>query len=281
MMRRIDARWSTVASVVVAAVVTIPGCSQGLPADSASPSLRPSGQARDTAADTTPRVLLRTIEGAEITNGGVMHSGDLFEMLVRLERPAYVYLVQFYDESSAVLYPPSGQHLVHDAGQVRIPEGSGAWARVDGNPGVETLYVVLSKAPLSDAGEAVAATLDSVHRSPLPRVTGPDDGDSDSDDDTATLAVPDRAVQAVTPDTAEGRKTDEEKAEGARESTRHRDGDRSGAGTQRDDYPGETAVLTRAVEIVTLHDGDTQAHSGLVSILHVRFHHVARDSAKP
>lgn len=91
--------------------------------------------------------------------GDTLHSGDLVELVVSVDRPAFVYIVQrFPDGSAAVLHPESGDLQLPAALETRLPE-PGAWYQLDQTVGEEHLYVVASERPLSDADREVAEAL--------------------------------------------------------------------------------------------------------------------------
>lgn len=101
--------------------------------------------------------LLQTLEA-----GASLASGDLVEVIVGVDRPAYVYLVQrFPDGTAAVLHPESGDLQLPGGLETRFPE-PGAWYQLDDVTGEEHLYVVASERPLADADQAVAAAIATV-----------------------------------------------------------------------------------------------------------------------
>ncbi len=101
--------------------------------------------------------LLQTLEA-----GASLASGDLVEVVVGVDRPAYVYLVQrFADGTAAVLHPESGDLQLPGGLETRLPE-PGAWYQLDEVTGEEHLYVVASERPLADADQAVADAIATV-----------------------------------------------------------------------------------------------------------------------
>lgn len=115
-------------------------------ADAAAPALSLSVRVNGKAGR-----LLKALE-----TGEALASGDLVEVVVGVDRPAYVYLVQrFPDGSAAVLHPEVGDLQLPGGLETRLPE-PGAWYQLDDTVGEEHLYVVASERPLADADRAVA-----------------------------------------------------------------------------------------------------------------------------
>lgn len=106
--------------------------------------------------------------------GSTLHSGDRIALEMNLNRPAYVYVVQFFaDGSASVLFPEAGEERPISGAQ-RIP-GTG-WFELDDAVGDENVYVVASVAPLAEADAAIQQVVDDVRTSstaPAPRADPP------------------------------------------------------------------------------------------------------------
>ena len=273
--------------IIAAVMVGLCGCSGPGVGERGPQPPRESSPLGSQAAPSSSemRLLMRMWDGTEIGNRGTVREGDLFELLVRLDGPAYVYVVQFYAESSAVLYPAPGQQRVDGPGLIRLPNRPEQWWHVVGSPGEETLYVLISGAPMSRVDEYIAATLDTVRRSPGARVAGRDDRPAGAGAEAAGAALSSPrepapasggAPREISPESGgKGGAGDGRAATSHRESLEARGTKPSGAAGKagRDDFPGDTSVLTRAVEITTAYDVDAESAEQSVAILHVTFLH--------
>lgn len=124
--------------------------------------LEPNGPVGSGEAAIDMRFELRTEIAGEprpIRPGDTLKSGDRIELMVSLEQPAYLYIVQFFaDGGAAVLFPDAGDRLMSAAEPHRIPE-AGAWFELDEARGEEHIYVVASRRPLSLAAAPIAQQL--------------------------------------------------------------------------------------------------------------------------
>jgi hypothetical protein len=110
----------------------------------------------------TPKGLQRMLQGGELK------SGEQFQMQVKVDRKAYVYVVQFFpDGTSQVLFPEEGEVTVEAEEQMRLPP-EGYWFKLDTNAGTENIYVIASERPISQADKTTASILDEV-RKPKPK----------------------------------------------------------------------------------------------------------------
>jgi hypothetical protein len=86
-----------------------------------------------------------------IEPGGQLHTGDTFEMLIRSNQPAYVYLVQ--DSSMgeiSTLFPSQGDQLLSGEREYRLPADREVWYQVSGADHEENLYLLMARDPIRD-----------------------------------------------------------------------------------------------------------------------------------
>jgi hypothetical protein len=97
--------------------------------------------------------------------GDRLKSGDQFQMRVRADRAAYLYVVQFFpDGTSQVLFPAEGEVSIAADEEMRLPP-EGYWFKLDDTVGRENIYVIASERPITEADKATAALLSEVRRS--------------------------------------------------------------------------------------------------------------------
>lgn len=98
--------------------------------------------------------------------GDTLRSGDRFVVYVRLDRDAYVHVVQFFaDGTSAVLSSADGSpvRVLADA-EARIPPSPDE-IELDDAVGEENLYVVVSERPLGEVDASLARLVEDVRTS--------------------------------------------------------------------------------------------------------------------
>lgn len=107
--------------------------------------------------------------------GDTLESGDYFSYYVRVDRAAYVSVLQFFADGSAkVLFPEAGPEGGPEGGEVRllanqetrVPTDPGQWFQLDDAPGTEHVYVIASAMPLTQAAPALAQLVGEVRTSP-------------------------------------------------------------------------------------------------------------------
>ncbi len=104
-----------------------------------------------------------------VAPGDTLRTGDRIELLVEVDKPAYVYITQvFPDGNAAVLFPPSGDFKVPADTATRIPT-EGKWFELDEVTGEEHVVVIASAKPLDEADEEAKRVLDEI-RKPAPKV---------------------------------------------------------------------------------------------------------------
>ncbi len=281
---------------IAIAVLGLWACA-GAGAGAGDRATRPAGQLGAEESPRAPlsderRLLMRMWDGTEIGSGGTVREGELFELVVRLDSPAYVYVVQFYERSSAVLYPPPGQERAAGPGLIRLPSEPQQWWHVVGSPGQETLYVVISGAPMSRVDEYIAGVLDTVQRSPGAPAGSRDERPTSAGAETSTAArrpapepapgLEDTPRPSAPKPGGKSRAREARAAKGdsgtvPRAPASAADPPSHGAGAAgRDDFPGDTSVLTRAVQITTAYSVDAESAERAVAILHVTFVHRSR-----
>jgi len=129
-----------------------------------------------------------------------LQSGDFFAYHVRVDRDAYVYVLQFYaDGSAAVLFPAEGAVRVSADTEQRLPADERGWFRLDDATGTEHLYVIAAVAPLEQADPALAELIGRVRTSP--RAVLAADSTVLAADSTAeaTAPEPEPAAKALVP----------------------------------------------------------------------------------
>lgn len=116
-------------------------------------------------------VLLRGADNeyAEVTPGTVFHSGDHMSFLAN--EPGYFYVIQQGSSGAwSPIYPSrnaSADSTRIEAGKLQIvPSGTRSFA-FDQQPGVEKLYVILSRIPIDDIDRAIR-NLSTGGSNPLP-----------------------------------------------------------------------------------------------------------------
>jgi hypothetical protein len=110
--------------------------------------------------------------------GDTLHSGDLFNYYVRVDRDAYVYVMQFFaDDSAKVLFPEVGDVRLSANQEARIPSDAGQWFQLDEAIGTEHLYVIASNTPLKESSPDLAKLVGEVRTSPSALVDKPDSGE--------------------------------------------------------------------------------------------------------
>ena len=101
-----------------------------------------------------------------------LQSGDFFAYYVRVDRDAYLYVLQFYpDGSAAVLFPSAGAVKVSAGAEQRLPADERGWFRLDEATGTEHLYVIAAEAPLEQSDPELAKLIGQVRTSP--KAAGP------------------------------------------------------------------------------------------------------------
>lgn len=98
-------------------------------------------------------------EYAEVTPGTVFHSGDHIRMSFLANERGYFYVIQQGSSGAwSPIYPPrnaSAESTRIEAGKLQIvPSGARSFA-FDQQPGVEKLYVILSRTPIDDIDRAI------------------------------------------------------------------------------------------------------------------------------
>ena len=86
-----------------------------------------------------------------IAANGLVGSGENFEMVIRPNQPAYVYLAQ---ETSAgvvsILFPEAGDRLLLGNRDFRLPDDVQTWFQVAGQDTEENLFLLAARAPIPD-----------------------------------------------------------------------------------------------------------------------------------
>src|ERR1700758_844172 len=101
-------------------------------------------------------VLLRGADNeyAEVTPGTVFHSGDHIRLSFLANEPGYFYVIQQGSSGAwSPIYPPrnaSPDSTRIEAGKLQIVPAGAHSFQFDQQPGVEKLYVILSRTPIDD-----------------------------------------------------------------------------------------------------------------------------------
>jgi Domain of unknown function (DUF4384) len=117
-------------------------------------------------------LLLRGLDNRyiEVPSNSVFHSGDHIRLSLLANEPGYIYVIQqgSTDTWSPVFPPPGSPPDANKiaAGQIQmVPGGTRAFA-FDKSPGVEKLYVILSRAPVADIDRAIRGLQSNSHPAP-------------------------------------------------------------------------------------------------------------------
>jgi hypothetical protein len=141
-------------------------------------------------------VLLRGADNeyAEVTPGTVFHSGDHIRLSFLANEPGYFYVIQQGSSGAwSPIYPPRNANPEStriEAGKLQIvPSGTRSFA-FNQQPGVEKLYVILSRTPIDDIDRAIR-NLSTGGSNPKP-----DTGDNSPPLEAANV-IPDVFVQKL------------------------------------------------------------------------------------
>lgn len=202
-----------------------------------------------------PRLLMRLRDGSVVTGGSVLRSGDKFDFSVRLARPSYLYVLQFYDHGPMRIYPPPGPMTIHPAGVTRVPGNRRTWFELDDNTGRETLYFLISDMPIASPGQYIEKQLGAVQRSPV-RVVG--------------RLKPAAPAPGIEP---RKRRSSPRQGAGSRAKSLPAKGPAKSPGDVVERLPGGTSVDTRGVFISTEPTTDIASANGRPEILHITIQH--------
>jgi hypothetical protein len=109
-------------------------------------------------------VTLSTGVRRPVAPGDTLRTGDRIELLVEVDKPAYVYITQvFPDGTAAVLFPDGGDFKVRADASTRIPP-EGKWFELDDVTGEEHVVVIASERPLDEADEEAKRALDDIRK---------------------------------------------------------------------------------------------------------------------
>ena len=88
-----------------------------------------------------------------VSEGGVLRSGDNFQIHFETNRPAYVSILMYDSQGKAgQIYPDpkAGQSGVVEAGRKLVVPSRDLWFWLDDNTGTETIYVLAAEKPMAD-----------------------------------------------------------------------------------------------------------------------------------
>ena len=98
-------------------------------------------------------------EYSEVTPGTVFHSGDHIRMSFLANEPGYFYVIQQGSSGAwSPIYPPrnaSAESTRIEAGKLQIVPAGAHSFQFDQQPGVDKLYVILSRTPIADIDRAI------------------------------------------------------------------------------------------------------------------------------
>jgi hypothetical protein len=110
----------------------------------------------------TLSIRVQTKEGSalrSLADGETLRTGDVIQFMVAVDRPAYVYIVQYFaDGSAAVLHPEGGDAQLKPGYEARIPEPGQVFKLVP-PAGAEVVYFIASQKTLGEADVRVAEAL--------------------------------------------------------------------------------------------------------------------------
>jgi hypothetical protein len=103
-----------------------------------------------------------------LAENGKVKSGDLVELFVTVNQPAYVYVVQFEpDGSASVLFPPRGDHLVQPGSEQKVPEGADNVFQLDTTTGRDHVYVLMSREPIGNLDAALGTQITEIREAAI------------------------------------------------------------------------------------------------------------------
>ena len=164
-------------SFICATLIGAVACGGGDPPLTATPAAAVASvrtpQGDDVPAE--PRPILMSVRAVAVVAGqsqpletnGELNEGDVFAYYVRLDRDAYVTVLQFLsDGSDKVLFPSAGEVRLRAGEESRIPRDEELWFEIDDSKGTEHLYLIASVKPIADSGSPLAELVGEVRRSP-------------------------------------------------------------------------------------------------------------------
>ena len=98
--------------------------------------------------------------------GDTLTAKDLFAYFIRLDRPAYVYVLEFFDGDSHLLSPVGKPPRFAAGRELRIPMEGVAWFELNDCPGEEHFYVIVSAQPLEPSAKGLGAIVQNAKSSP-------------------------------------------------------------------------------------------------------------------
>jgi len=148
--------WRSVGRSMVAALVAVlAACQPDVrhEARASTPIAAVPAQPSMPPLDLTVRVLVeRNGRRWSAATGETLQSGDFLELLVYLNQPAHLYVVQrIPNGDSEALLPAGEDHLLQSGREYRIPSAADESFQLDANVGEEILYVVMSRGPIAHA----------------------------------------------------------------------------------------------------------------------------------
>jgi hypothetical protein len=166
----------------------------GIPAATQERGLQKVMAEPDSALTLSIRV--QTKEGSvlrSLADGETLRTGDVIQFMVAVDRPAYVYIVQYFaDGSAAVLHPDGGDALLKTGYEARIPEPGQVFKLVP-PAGAEVIYFIACQKTLGEADQRVAEAVRMIRAAGTPPVTSTA---------TATTSTPGAGTKVERPSTA-------------------------------------------------------------------------------
>jgi len=95
----------------------------------------------------------------EVSDGGVLHSGDMFKIRFELKKGAYVYVLALDSLGNLTrLFPEkvAGAPVRVSAKKAYIFPEKDRWLLLDNNPGLEKFYLIASPEPISDIEKKIS-----------------------------------------------------------------------------------------------------------------------------
>lgn len=100
---------------------------------------------------------------APLVKGGKARTGAWIEFLARLDRPAYLSVLQFHPDGSAEILYPDEAPAAQTVGEVRVPE-AGSWFELVGDPGDEKVFFVATARPLPESDPRLSEIVERVRK---------------------------------------------------------------------------------------------------------------------
>jgi len=91
--------------------------------------------------------------------GDTLKTGDLLELFVQLNQPAYLYVVQALPDSTfTLLFPEKGDRRLTGGREHRIPDAGDESFQLNPQDKEENIYILMSRAPIAQASALLSTS---------------------------------------------------------------------------------------------------------------------------